>query len=124
MNIFFGWVQGSDMPSTYVHLSGRDVDNALLQLYGLKKQDHGEKDTLTPRLCPRCEYTNAATSSRCDKCGMILDPKKAMEIQEKIQSFEGLMSALMEHPEVSSAMMKAWEGMQRRGNKRVVSKAV
>ncbi|MDD5417931.1 MAG: tyrosine-type recombinase/integrase, partial [Candidatus Nanoarchaeia archaeon] len=25
MNMYFGWVQGSDMPATYVHLSGRDV---------------------------------------------------------------------------------------------------
>lgn len=32
---FFGWVQGSDMASTYVRLSGRDVDNALLGLRAL-----------------------------------------------------------------------------------------
>jgi integrase len=30
-----GQVQGSDMPSVYVHLSGRDVDNALLKAHGL-----------------------------------------------------------------------------------------
>lgn len=29
MNIIFGWKQGSDMPSIYVHLSGRDVDDAI-----------------------------------------------------------------------------------------------
>ncbi|MBI5051296.1 tyrosine-type recombinase/integrase, partial [Candidatus Micrarchaeota archaeon] len=29
MKEYFGWVQGSDMAATYVHLSGRDVDIAL-----------------------------------------------------------------------------------------------
>ncbi len=28
----FGWTAGSDMPATYVHLSGRDIDDALLKL--------------------------------------------------------------------------------------------
>lgn len=28
MNQYFGWIQGSDMPATYVHMSGKDVDNA------------------------------------------------------------------------------------------------
>ena len=46
MNQYFGWVQGSDMPSTYVHLSGRDVDSAILSLYGIKedKKKEGEED--------------------------------------------------------------------------------
>ena len=35
MKEHFGWVQGSEMAATYVHLSGRDVDNALLKLQGL-----------------------------------------------------------------------------------------
>ncbi len=35
MKQYFGWVQGSEMASIYVHLSGRDVDNALLKLNGI-----------------------------------------------------------------------------------------
>jgi site-specific recombinase XerD len=35
MNLYFGWVQGSDMPSVYVHLSGRDVDDAILKANGV-----------------------------------------------------------------------------------------
>lgn len=31
----FGWTRNSDMPSIYVHLSGRDTDRAILELYGL-----------------------------------------------------------------------------------------
>jgi site-specific recombinase XerD len=39
MKEFFGWTQSSNMASVYVHLSGRDVDNALLKVYGLKKEE-------------------------------------------------------------------------------------
>lgn len=35
MNLYFGWVQGSGMPSVYVHLSGRDVDDAILKANGM-----------------------------------------------------------------------------------------
>lgn len=35
MNQYFGWVQGSDMPAVYVHLSGRDVDDAVLKANGV-----------------------------------------------------------------------------------------
>ena len=35
MNQYFGWIQGSDMPSTYVHMSGKNVDEALLRMNGV-----------------------------------------------------------------------------------------
>jgi len=34
MNQMFGWTQGSNMPSVYVHLSGRDLDEPLMKLNG------------------------------------------------------------------------------------------
>jgi site-specific recombinase XerD len=35
MDAYFGWIQGSDMPSIYVHLSGRDIDDAVLKANGI-----------------------------------------------------------------------------------------
>jgi len=35
MNVYFGWTQGSNMPGVYVHLSGRDVDDAVLKANGI-----------------------------------------------------------------------------------------
>jgi integrase len=46
MKEFFGWTQGSNMASIYVHLSGRDVDDALLKAYGIKKGDAKTEDIL------------------------------------------------------------------------------
>jgi len=39
---FFGWTQSSDMAGRYVHLSGRDVDEAILKIYHLKQERKGE----------------------------------------------------------------------------------
>jgi len=42
MRIFFGWTGGSKMSATYVHLSGRDVDEAILEMNGLRKTEMPE----------------------------------------------------------------------------------
>jgi hypothetical protein len=46
MKEYFGWVQSSDMASVYVHLSGRDVDSALLKLHGMIQEDGVKEDML------------------------------------------------------------------------------
>lgn len=66
---YHGWAQGSKMPGVYVHMSGRDVDNALLNHYGLKKEDN---DKNNPKRCPRCQEINAMTAGYCVRCGMPL----------------------------------------------------
>jgi site-specific recombinase XerD len=38
MKILFGWAGNSDVPSVYVHLSGRDVEEALLRIYGINQR--------------------------------------------------------------------------------------
>jgi len=54
MNAYFGWVQGSDMPSIYVHLSGRDIDDAVLKANGITDKEppviNAQKDVETPKL--------------------------------------------------------------------------
>jgi site-specific recombinase XerD len=37
----FGWTQASAMAGIYVHLSGKDVDDALLRLHGIEPNGHG-----------------------------------------------------------------------------------
>ncbi|MBI2076272.1 MAG: site-specific integrase [Candidatus Aenigmarchaeota archaeon] len=73
----FGWTQRSSQAATYVHLSGRDVDNALLNVYGIKKEEtEKEKSKLKPKVCIRCRMQNPATVDFCGRCGLILDEKK------------------------------------------------
>lgn len=106
MNQYFGWVQGSDMPSTYVHLSGKETDNALLKLNGIVVNDSKEEQTQNPRICKRCDTINPALNKFCCKCGAVLDVKTALavEMEFKEQSSarnksDNIMNELMKDPE-------------------------
>jgi len=65
---YMGWKIGSDMPGVYVHLSGRDVDDKILQLHGKKPQEES-KEEFGEKECERCGFThNKYTASYCRKC--------------------------------------------------------
>ena len=53
MKEYFGWTQASDMAAVYVHLSGRDVDSALLRIAGKNIPD-GDKESEMDRKTRRC----------------------------------------------------------------------
>lgn len=105
MNAFMGWVQGSEMPSTYVHLSGRDVDKALLRIHGMVE----ERDEDGFVACPRCGERTKEGSKFCLECGMPLDLRHALEADEQRGEFEKKKSELMkvlEDPEVKELLAK------------------
>jgi ribosomal protein L40E len=78
MNEYMGWVQGSDMASTYVHLSGRDVDSALLKLNNITvSEEENATNGFSIRTCTRCMSQNPPANKFCSRCGMILDEKTA-----------------------------------------------
>jgi integrase/recombinase XerD len=69
---YMGWKIGSKEAATYVHLSGRDTDTAILALHGLKKEEQ-EKETFTPIQCPRCGIKNDPGAKFCQGCSLGLD---------------------------------------------------
>jgi len=106
MNQFFGWKQGSRMPSIYVHLSGRDMDDAILGLYGLKKPGEVEQPKLVPRLCPRCQTSNPFDASFCSRCGLALDMKVAVQLEETRRKADQVFDKLLKDPEVRAFLAK------------------
>jgi len=89
---WFGWVQGSDVPAKYVHLSGRDIDNAYGQLHGIEPEEDDENGpTITE--CWRCEEINEADDRFCSRCGAALD-EDAQDIQEEVQQDVGAEKVL------------------------------
>ncbi len=105
MNNYFGWVQGSDMPSVYVHLSGRDMDSAILKMNGIKTEETEKKSHFAPKKCPRCKNTNSPTGKICVRCGAPLDVTSAMEIENKRKRMDRLMSTLMKDPETQRFLL-------------------
>lgn len=108
MNQYFGWVQGSDMPSTYVHMSGREVDSAILALNGVKTSEKKEDGAqFKPKTCPRCDTINNYDSRYCCKCAGILDIREAMELQtrheentKRLNETDDLLYRLSKNPEI------------------------
>lgn len=82
MKEFFGWTQGSDMAAIYVHLSGRDVDDAILNVYGMKTDKNRNESILKPKICKRCEETNPSGNKFCSKCGLPLDKQAINEVMQ------------------------------------------
>jgi site-specific recombinase XerD len=88
---WFGWVQGSDVPARYVHLSGRDIDNAYDQLHGLYEPEDGEEEPDIVE-CPRCEELNEPDAAFCMRCGFALEVDAAEELEEAEEKVMGVSS--------------------------------
>ena len=95
---YFGWVQGSDMPRIYVHLSGRDIDKAVYKMYGMLGEEEEERK-VKPVRCPRCGYLNAPTDRFCGRCALILDEKERLRLEmEEPRLAKELLEIVMEDP--------------------------
>ncbi|VVB96431.1 Tyrosine recombinase XerC [uncultured archaeon] len=95
MDEYLGWIPGSSMPKTYVHLSQKNVLKSLLEVYGLKfKSD--EKPILIPVVCTSCGKINGPTFDSCIQCGSNLQdidstqfPDSRHELKTDIKEDEG-----------------------------------
>jgi integrase/recombinase XerD len=106
MNIYFGWVQGSDMAATYVHLSGRDVDKSILKAHGIIVKEDNNKPQV--QQCPRCKAVNGPEALFCFKCGAAMTLKTAMSIEaDKSEISTELMTAILNDPGVLTAIKNA-----------------
>ncbi len=92
---FFGWIQGSKAPQTYVHLSGRDVDDSILAHYGLVKKEELESP-LKPKKCPRCNTLSSHDAKYCRQCNMILDPREALRVEADWRKLEEKIDRVLE----------------------------
>jgi site-specific recombinase XerD len=85
---YLGWQLGSDMPKIYVHLSGRDIDNAIYsKVYGLKVEDSNKDDSIKPVACPRCKESCGPSSEYCYRCGMPLKEEKILKMESAATDF-------------------------------------
>lgn len=106
MKEYFGWVQSSEMASVYVHLSGRDVDSAILQLHGLTDSNEKKEEKFRARNCHRCKQPNSPASKFCTKCGAVLELSFALQIENERGKGDTVMNELMKNAEFKEYVVK------------------
>jgi len=99
MNHMFGWRQGSRMPSVYVHLAAKDLDDALFALNGIEKKPERVENEFKLNVCPRCQGKNSPDAKFCNSCGSVLDMKTAIQLDETRAKVDKLLDRLTEDPE-------------------------
>ena len=87
MKQLFGWTQDSKMAGVYYHLSGKDVDEALLRMHGIKQEEIKENKA-SHKVCQRCGEINSILTHFCKKCNAPLDIKIMLEMEEQRQRIE------------------------------------
>ena len=109
MKNYLGWTQSSKMAGIYVHLSGKDADEAILKANNIEIIKERKDPKLKPSLCLRCKSSNPATHRFCNKCGFVLNKEAVQEVMaaEKSKStIDVIMNALMKDERVLSIVQE------------------
>ncbi len=101
------------MASTYVHMSGRDIDNAILQVHG-KQSKEAIAPQLTEKVCPRCRYGNGIDFLHCKQCGAPLDPETLMKSDEAANEMRDFAIELAKHPEFKDDIHQYFEDKRKK----------
>jgi site-specific recombinase XerD len=95
--------QDSRMLKTYLHLTGQDVDNEMLRLYGIDVPEKKKARGLKPYQCSHCSTINPPTSNYCSTCGHPL----TKEAEQVVQDAEGqIRQLLIQNPQVQTAFLQ------------------
>ena len=79
MRAFFGWAKGSDMPSWYVHLAGKDYEDVEIERRGLKGRKQAGP-ALKPLVCRVCKASNPMGTVFCVQCRNPVSPDAEAEV--------------------------------------------
>jgi integrase len=87
----FGWSLDSKMPAIYLHLNGKDLDEALLRTYGIKEIETREIMEVKVKRCSACGSENPILASFCEKCGIPLSMDKVLFLDSLRRRFDEFM---------------------------------
>ncbi len=80
------------MMRVYVNLTAKDVEEALLRKYGIRKDVRGEESIE----CPKCGASNPAGARYCWRCGLPLSLASAAEREAALREVEEVLRRLKE----------------------------
>jgi len=71
------------METTYQHLTDKEYQDKAEEAIGVKQPE--ESNTLTPNICPVCDYQLQSEWKTCPNCGSVFSPE-AKEVKEQVES--------------------------------------
>lgn len=106
LKAYGGWKQSSKMVQVYVHLSGKDIDDKMLEINGIKQSSKEKKSIMLPKTCSKCKSINEATAIYCKDCSSPLTLEAALQtdfnkeltmktMEEKMKLLEEKISQLI-----------------------------
>lgn len=104
---YLGWVQGSKEAATYVHLSGRDMDSAILKMHGIIDEEEEEKSKFRTITCPRCKTINDPSAKFCSQCSLGLDLQTVMNFEKTKDDFSTSLLNLIQDKELALKTLDA-----------------
>jgi site-specific recombinase XerD len=100
MKVYLGWQPDSGMAGIYVHMTGQDVDPAIMRMYGID-QGPVPTDILKPRKCPKCGEYQDAKAAYCMRCGYAMTKEAADTVDT---AKDALLKLIMENPDIMAAI--------------------
>jgi len=108
LKAYFGWTGDSKMASVYVHLSGRDIDDAVSRANGIEVQNAQAKPQLAAVECPRCRFQNTIEATYCSRCGSAIDISTAMK-EKALERRAEELAARAQHKELEAERINSVE---------------
>jgi site-specific recombinase XerD len=109
MKHYLGWSQSSKMCGIYIHMNGKETDDAILRANGIETNKEKPKPMIEPKKCLKCNTINEVTNKFCRLCGM---PLEKLEAQRLIsadmdrQKADEIMNTLMQDKDVLELIKK------------------
>ena len=106
---YLGWTQGSKMAAIYVHMSGKDTDEAILRANGIEIEKKPQRQLTQSLNCQRCGTINEMTNRFCKTCSLPLseeDAQMTITNDTKKMQVADLMGMLLKDPEVLQLLAK------------------
>ena len=103
------------MAGTYVHLSGRDIDNAILQANDVEVKTERTAPMLKIKTCPKCRFDNGIDSTYCARCGAELEIYTTVKKNEERENITSMFAEAMKDPETAEKIGRIIKGRKKKG---------
>lgn len=101
-----GWKMDSKMPRRYIHMSGKGLNDKMLELAGIKEPEKQTKESpLKPKECYRCKHKNAPDAKYCEKCNFTISQEAFQELKQKELEKEQTIAELKRDMEVVKGLI-------------------